>query len=250
MILFVVFMDRISWCSWSKESVWHGNLGTASLLFTDNLVLLASPAHDLQQVLQWFVSNVKETQWQLASQSLRPWFSARKGWIIPSGLGVSYSLHWRSLSNLGSCLHVTGKWRGRWTGSFGMASAVVQALYQTVHWPKEWGPGYKWLKWVSSEGRMGPALDIEGGAWTSVGRLQYSCCSLTLNGAISDSFEDLTKGYFTWRKFSHQMKHFCCSSALLLHENSMLAPLKPQTFENRFQSGIFWNRNRLSSCAN
>ncbi len=40
-----------------------------------------------------------------------------------------------------------------------------------------------------------------------------------------------TKGQFTWRKFSHQTKHFCCSSVFLLHDNGVLAPLKPQMFE-------------------
>ncbi len=29
-------------------------------------------------------------------------------------------------------------------------------------------------------------------------------------------------------RFSHHMKHFCHSSAFLLHDNSMQAPLKPQ----------------------
>ncbi len=60
----------------------------------------------------------------------------------------------------------------------------------------------------------------------------------------------LTEGQFTRRKFSHQMKHFCCGSAFLSHDNCVLALRKQQTFETRFQSEIFWNRNLLSGCVN
>ncbi len=55
---------------------------------------------------------------------------------------------------------------------------------------------------------------------------------------------------FRWCKFSHQMKPFCCSSVFLLHDNGVLAPLKPQTFETGFQSAILWNRNLQSGCVN
>ncbi len=41
------------------------------------------------------------------------------------------------------------------------------------------------------------------------------------------------------------MKHFCCSSAVLLHHYGVLAPLKPQTFEARVECFcslvIFWS---------
>ncbi len=39
-----------------------------------------------------------------------------------------------------------------------------------------------------------------------------------------------SEGQFTWRKFVHQMKHFCCGLAFLLHDSGVLAPLKPQMF--------------------
>ncbi len=55
---------------------------------------------------------------------------------------------------------------------------------------------------------------------------------------------------FRQRKYPHQMKHFCCGSAFLLHDNGVLAPLKLQTFKTRFQSGTLLNCNLLSSCVN
>ncbi len=59
-----------------------------------------------------------------------------------------------------------------------------------------------------------------------------------------------SKGPFTKHKFSHQTKHFCCSSAFLLHQSSVLVPLKPQTFETGFQSRVSWHCNRLHGCVN
>jgi len=40
-------MDRISKRSLGEEGVWFGNLRVASLLFVDNVVLLASSSQDL-----------------------------------------------------------------------------------------------------------------------------------------------------------------------------------------------------------
>jgi len=46
-ILFVIFMDRISRCSRSEESVRFGDLRIASLLFADDVVLWATSDRDL-----------------------------------------------------------------------------------------------------------------------------------------------------------------------------------------------------------
>ncbi len=50
--------------------------------------------------------------------------------------------------------------------------------------------------------------------------------------------------------FGIKTKHFCCGSAFLLHDNGVLVPLKLQTFETGFQSGIFWNHKLLPNCVN
>ncbi len=42
----------------------------------------------------------------------------------------------------------------------------------------------------------------------------------------------------------------CCGLAFLLHDNSALVPLKPKTFENGFQSAIFYNLCLLSGLLN
>ena len=47
----MIFIDRISRLSHGEDGVWFGNLSTASLLFADDVVLLASSSQDLQCTL-------------------------------------------------------------------------------------------------------------------------------------------------------------------------------------------------------
>lgn len=55
------------------------------------------------------------------------------------------------------------------------------------------------------------------------------------------------KTSFRWCKFLH---HSFCSLSFLSHGSGMLAPLKPQTLEQVFQSVIFWKHNLLGGCVN
>ncbi|TWW73495.1 R2 Retrovirus-related Pol polyprotein from type I retrotransposable element [Takifugu flavidus] len=55
-ILFITFMDRIFRCSHGVEGVRFGDLRIGSLLFADDVVLLASSACDLQRSLDRFAA--------------------------------------------------------------------------------------------------------------------------------------------------------------------------------------------------
>ncbi|TWW53113.1 R2 Retrovirus-related Pol polyprotein from type I retrotransposable element [Takifugu flavidus] len=55
-ILFITFMDRISRCSHGVEGVRFGDLRIGSLLFADDVVLLASSARDLQRSVDQFAA--------------------------------------------------------------------------------------------------------------------------------------------------------------------------------------------------
>jgi len=70
LILFVIFMDRISRRSRGEEGVWFGNIRVAPLPFADDVVLLASSSQGLQRALERFAD--------LANP--RPWFITWKGW--------------------------------------------------------------------------------------------------------------------------------------------------------------------------
>lgn len=53
LILFMIFMDRISGCIRVEESVLFGDLGIVFLIFADDMVLLVLSEHDLQHLLGW-----------------------------------------------------------------------------------------------------------------------------------------------------------------------------------------------------
>ncbi|KAI3375466.1 hypothetical protein L3Q82_003794 [Scortum barcoo] len=55
-VLFIIFMDRISRRSQGPEGVWFGNHRISSLLFEDDVVLMASSGQDLQHVLERFAA--------------------------------------------------------------------------------------------------------------------------------------------------------------------------------------------------
>ncbi|KAK3508663.1 hypothetical protein QTP70_003104 [Hemibagrus guttatus] len=88
LVLFIVFMDRISRCSQGLEGVRFGDHRISSLVFADE---------------------------KSAPPNLRPWFSTGKGWLAPSRLEGSSFLKWRSLSISGSCLRVREGWIVRLT---------------------------------------------------------------------------------------------------------------------------------------
>ncbi|TWW76600.1 hypothetical protein D4764_13G0012620 [Takifugu flavidus] len=55
-VLFITFMDRISRCSRGVEGVEFGGRKISSLLFADDVVLLAPSNRDLQQMLGRFAT--------------------------------------------------------------------------------------------------------------------------------------------------------------------------------------------------
>lgn len=59
LVLFIIFTDRISGHSQGPEGVWFGNNRISSLIFADNVVLLASSIQDLQHVLGQFATECK-----------------------------------------------------------------------------------------------------------------------------------------------------------------------------------------------
>jgi len=66
-ILFVIFMYGISRRKRGEESVRFEDLRIASLLFADNVVLLAISDRDLQHTLGWFASEGK-MEWEMDRQ--------------------------------------------------------------------------------------------------------------------------------------------------------------------------------------
>ncbi len=101
-ILFVIFMDRISRHSQREESIRFRDLRIVSLLFSDDVVLLASSDWDLQHSLGWFVAECEVVVMRV-STSKSEGMVAEKRWIALSGTGASYCSRQRSSSISGSC---------------------------------------------------------------------------------------------------------------------------------------------------
>ncbi|KAI3351580.1 hypothetical protein L3Q82_020418 [Scortum barcoo] len=86
-VLFIIFMDRISRRSQGPEGVRFGNHRISSLLFADDVVLLASSSQDLQHVLERFAAECEAAGMRIStSKSEAMVLSTGKGWCALSGV--------------------------------------------------------------------------------------------------------------------------------------------------------------------
>ncbi|KAI3362616.1 hypothetical protein L3Q82_001619 [Scortum barcoo] len=70
-VLFIIFMDRISRRSQGPEGVQFGNHRISSLLFADDIVLLASSNQDLQHVLERFAAKCEAAGMRIKQIQIR-----------------------------------------------------------------------------------------------------------------------------------------------------------------------------------
>ncbi|KAI3360387.1 hypothetical protein L3Q82_002295 [Scortum barcoo] len=95
------------------EGVRFGNHRISSLLFADDVVLLASSSQDLQHVLERFAAECEAAGMRISTSKSE---AMEKGGV-PSPGGVERScLKWRSSSISGSCSRVRERWSVRLTG--------------------------------------------------------------------------------------------------------------------------------------
>ena len=69
--LFIIFMDIISRCSQGIEGVQFGELRIESLLFVDDVVLLALSSRDLQLSLERFEAECEATGMRISTSKIR-----------------------------------------------------------------------------------------------------------------------------------------------------------------------------------
>jgi hypothetical protein len=67
-LLFTIFMDRISRRSESEENVQYGRVGLSTLLFADDVVLLAASEADLQHALDRFAAECEEAGMKVSTK--------------------------------------------------------------------------------------------------------------------------------------------------------------------------------------
>jgi len=96
-------LDRISRCSQGVEGVWLGDLRIRSLLFSHDVILLASSGRDLRLSLEWFAAECEAAGMRISTSKSETLVHG-KGWNALSGLGMRSFPKWRSSSISGSCL--------------------------------------------------------------------------------------------------------------------------------------------------
>ncbi|KAI3374861.1 hypothetical protein L3Q82_021401 [Scortum barcoo] len=86
-VLFIIFMDRISRRSQGPEGVRFGNHRISSLLFADDVVLLASSSQDLQRVLERFAAECEAAGMRISTSKSEAMVLDRKGVACPLRVG-------------------------------------------------------------------------------------------------------------------------------------------------------------------
>ncbi len=115
-VLFLIFMDRISRCSQGPEGVGFGNHAISSLLFADDVVVLATSDQDLQHALGRFAAECEAVGMRISASKSEAMVLSRKRVACPLQVGgvllpqvEEYSSIW------GSCSRVREGWNGRLT---------------------------------------------------------------------------------------------------------------------------------------
>ncbi|KAI3366680.1 hypothetical protein L3Q82_009217 [Scortum barcoo] len=86
-VLFIIFMDRISRRSQGPEGVRFGNHRISSLLFADDVVLLASSSQDLQHVLERFAAECEAAGMRISTSKSEAMVLDRKRVACPLRVG-------------------------------------------------------------------------------------------------------------------------------------------------------------------
>ena len=131
-ILFITFMDRISRRSQGVEGIRFGGLRIASLLFADDVVLLASSGRDLQLSLDRFAAECEAAGMGISASKSEAMVLSRKrvecllrvrGGVLPQVEEFKY---------LGILFTNEGRREREIDRRIGAASAVKRALYRSV----------------------------------------------------------------------------------------------------------------------
>ena len=136
-ILFVIFMDRISRRSRGEESVRFGDLRIASLLFADDVVLLATSDRDLQHALGRFAAECEAVGMRVSTSKSEAMVLCRKTVECSLRVGSELLPQAKEFKYLGVLFTSEGKMEREMDRRIGAASAVMRALYRSVVVKKE-----------------------------------------------------------------------------------------------------------------
>ncbi|KAJ0002535.1 hypothetical protein NQD34_007684 [Periophthalmus magnuspinnatus] len=142
-VLFIILMDRISRCSQGSEGVWFGNHRISSLLFADDVVLMASLSQDLQQALGRFAAECEVAGIRISSSKSEAMVLDRKKVACPHQVGGESLPQVEEFKYLGVLFTSEGRMEREIDRRIGAASAVMRLLYRSVVVKKELSPKAK-----------------------------------------------------------------------------------------------------------
>uniref|UniRef100_A0A8C6PEM1 ribonuclease H n=1 Tax=Nothobranchius furzeri TaxID=105023 RepID=A0A8C6PEM1_NOTFU len=131
-ILFITFMDRIFRRSQGVEGIRFGGLRIRSLLFADDVVLLASSERDLQLSLERFAAECEAAGMRISSSKSETMVLIRKRVECLLRVRDEVLPQVEEFKYLGVLFMSEGKLEREIDRRIGAASAVMRALYRSV----------------------------------------------------------------------------------------------------------------------
>ena len=131
-ILFIIFMDRISRHSQGVEGVRFGDLRIGSLLFADDVVLLASSDCDLQLLLDQFAAECEAARMRISTSKSESMVLNRKRVECTLRVGDEILPQVEEFKYLGVLFTSDGRMEREIDRPIGAASAVMRTLHGSV----------------------------------------------------------------------------------------------------------------------
>ncbi|KAK3533819.1 hypothetical protein QTP70_031294 [Hemibagrus guttatus] len=136
-VLFIVFMDRISRRSQGLEGVWFGDHRISSLIFADDVVLLAPSSLDLQHALGRFAAESEVAGMRVSTSKSEAMVLNRKKVACTLQVGGEVLPQVEEFKYLGVLFTTEGRMDGEIDRRIGAAAAVMRSMYRSVVVKKE-----------------------------------------------------------------------------------------------------------------
>ncbi|KAK3569761.1 hypothetical protein QTP86_004186 [Hemibagrus guttatus] len=136
-VLFIVFMDRISRRSQGLEGVRFGDHRISSLIFADDVVLLASSGQDLQHALGRFAAECEAAGMRVSTSKSEAMVLDRKNVACTLQVGGEVLPQVEEFKYLGVLFTSEGRMHREIDRRIGAAAAVMRSMYRSVVVKKE-----------------------------------------------------------------------------------------------------------------
>ncbi|KAK3535602.1 hypothetical protein QTP70_017140 [Hemibagrus guttatus] len=136
-VLFIVFMDRISRCSQGLEGVRFGDHRISSLIFADDVVLLAPSSLDLQHALGCFAAECEAAGMRVSTSKSEAMVLDRKKVACTLQVGGEVLPQVEEFKYLGVLFTSEGRRDHEIDRRIGAAAAVMRSMYRSVVVKKE-----------------------------------------------------------------------------------------------------------------